>query len=120
MLIYACGALFAQIEVDNYIAADFKIKGVYTDGSTTMEYILDVPASTVNLTFPEQHPSDPNFVLDYFKVYTIDCTPTLVLDCIAGTSNVGDISECGRCGIGWTGEAIYTAGSYYIGLRCYQ
>lgn len=109
-----------DIEVDNYISARFEIKGIYSDGSTTLEHVTNISASTANQTLLFNHPADQTFELISFKVYTVDCSPTLTLDCTYGTDNVGDISECGRCGTGWTGEAVYSASSDYVGLRCYQ
>ena len=112
------------IEVQNRIGAHYTIKAVYFDGSSYVENNISLdtgsPSSPYCSSIPYVHPNHPNHYLDHFKVFTTDCTPVLTAEFTYNQSDQIDITDCGRCGQGFTGEAKYTASSYYLGLRCYQ
>ena len=96
------------IGVENTIAGNFKIKAVYSDGNTTNELTITILANGTG-EIPYFYPQDNSFELDHFKVYTIDCTPTLTAEFVYGQSDHQDVTDCGRCAPGFQGEAAYTA-----------
>ena len=112
------------IDVENVISGTFKIKAVYTDGSTfnTLEITMypGTPNNPSTGVISYEYPPDPQFTLSYFKVYTVDCSPTLSAEFNYLQSDEIIITDCGRCGQNMHGQATYYAEYNYLGIRCHD
>lgn len=115
-----------NIAVENFVSTKYEVKAIYSDGNTNLEklYIILPNQGYIDLITYVHSGSYPNHTLKSFKVYTVNCNPTLIGNFIYGISDHFLIDHCNTCmQNGNPAQAIvwYNTNEHphYLGLRCY-